>query len=139
MHKRKLEYRMDLNKQHTVNLLIAEKDEDLAKSLELFFSDTFNVAVVNDFSAVEQSISRTHILLLDENIIDYAGIHYLQKIKKTAPHLIIIVMHTVPSVNVLKQSQYKQYTDAAVYKPFEPNSLYEIITRLYKTSEIHQP
>jgi DNA-binding NtrC family response regulator len=127
---------MDFKKEHMKNLLIAEKDEDLSRSLALLFSDTYNVTVVTDFSSIIQSLPNTDILLLDESIIDYTGVQYLQTIKNKAPYVLIITMHTVSPVNVAKYAQYKQYIDASVFKPFEPAHLYEVIAQLNKTSDI---
>ncbi len=113
-------------------ILIVEEDRDLSNSLALFFSDKFTVKVLTDLAALNNHIESSCILLIDANYVHEGGYEVLKSIKSSIPDCTIVLMYRASSKKYPDHATYQQYADASVFKPFDAQEIYNIISRIGK-------
>jgi len=121
------------NEQKTT-MIIAEQDDVLSNSLSLFFSENYKVICVREFEQIKQYLNISHILLIEANILEKAGLNVLQDLKKSFPQLFIVVMGTAKTKVDFTESFVKKYADALVYKPFDVGRISRIIFQLNRNN-----
>lgn len=110
-------------------LVIAEEDQDLSQSLDLFFTGKFKVKLINKRLDILAGLSGAVCLLIDSGIIHEEGINFLKEIRESFPDLFIVIMDTAIPAASLKHASLEKYSNTSVFKPFDADYIYQVLSR----------
>jgi len=120
-----------------VSVLVIDDDAGIRKTLsKILEREGYLVETVGDgMQAIEASRERVfNVALIDIRLPDMDGIDLLDRLKKTEPKMVKIVITGYPSLSNAVEAVNKG-ADGYILKPFEAGGLLEMIKRRLKRQE----
>ena len=121
-------------------ILVVEDDEDLrdaiAATLRLHQLD-FTICESAEAGLQRLDPASTHILITDFKLPGMNGLELIEKVRRTAPHLPVVMMTAFADTALAVQALRAGARDFLV-KPFNPEHLVEVIRR-YSRAETTEP
>lgn len=112
-------------------IVIADRDEGLVKSLELFLQEYYQISTVKNERELLETLKKQDVdlLLSDLRISNTSSFSIFRKIKQIAPKLPIILMYVYFDEGQEKELTLREVVDAVIHKPFNVEDVIDLIEK----------
>ncbi|RKY88015.1 hypothetical protein DRQ09_03560 [candidate division KSB1 bacterium] len=120
-------------------IIVADRDQELLKSMELYLREYYNVVPVKSETELLELINRENVdlVLSDLKISNGCPLTTFQNIKNVKPNLPVVIMYVYFDETGETEETIRKFVNAVIYKPFNIEKVKILIDNLLdKNSKI---
>lgn len=121
-------------------ILLLDSDKKFVKSLEILLNDRYQLISTYHPNLALPIIKKQKIdlLLTDVDFRNVPVLPFFKQVRAVQPDVFIVLMYTVFGQHEDTEVEIKQFVDDVLYKPFDPDVLFDILEKRLNNQLIYR-